>query len=352
MAEGYPGLSTMDLSQVPSQKPPPGVNPNFVNPPTRAPITKAIVTVTLVLMIVFVLLRLYADIGINRKLEKAGSINFAQCLAYIVGNAIVCVPAPGHSWQLAAARHSCLVTANLLGVILAAISVFNDFFIIVIPIPLIWALQMSTKKKAGISAIFFTGLLVCISSILNLVFRLRQYRNRYHDNTWNGAISYMLTLVFLFLDSVSSRLLYYTVNPFKVYDMKADMLRVRAVEINVAIMCSCMPCYAAFVRRHKPFLRSLRSRLRAHQGYWGFSSFRKLRDSKRSTDRDSDVEKIDLRQLKAETPVYDGGNSPLTLGSAVRDGRFLKTADRSQAVKSEPLQSDHSDDGSLGETLR
>lgn len=87
------------------------------------------------------------------------AINFLQCLTCIIGYSIVCVPLPGQSWETADATPKCMETGDLIGVILASISIFNDFFILIIPIPTIWALQMTTRKKIGISVIFFTGLL-------------------------------------------------------------------------------------------------------------------------------------------------------------------------------------------------
>lgn len=120
------------------------------------------------------------------------AINFVQCLISIIGYAITCVPKPGVSWEIAGATHKCMVTGALIGVVTAAISIFNDFFIIAIPIPAVWALQLATKRKVGITAIFLTGLLVCVTSILNLVYRVQMWRDAYHDNTWNSAISYML----------------------------------------------------------------------------------------------------------------------------------------------------------------
>lgn len=87
------------------------------------------------------------------------AINFAQCLMCIIAYSIVCVPAPGQSWELADATSKCEVTGDLIGVVMAVISIFNDFFIIAIPIPAVWSLQLKTKKKIGVSAIFLTGLL-------------------------------------------------------------------------------------------------------------------------------------------------------------------------------------------------
>ncbi len=87
------------------------------------------------------------------------AVNFVQCLAYIIGFAVICAPAPGKSWLLASASYDCRVTGGFLSVILAAVSIFNDFFIIAIPIPAVWSLQLATRKKIGVCAIFFVGLL-------------------------------------------------------------------------------------------------------------------------------------------------------------------------------------------------
>ena len=87
------------------------------------------------------------------------AINLIQCLINVIGYAIVCVPAPGQSWEIADAGPKCEVTGDLLGVVTAAISIFNDFFIIAIPIPAVMSLQLPTKKKVGVIAIFLAGLL-------------------------------------------------------------------------------------------------------------------------------------------------------------------------------------------------
>lgn len=112
------------------------------------------------LSVLVLYLRLF---GINKRTKIltyiAVTINLSVCLINIVGTSILCVPAPGQKWLIASGRHSCRVTADLLGVYVSAISVFTDFFIIFIPLPVIWTLQMSTKKKVGISATFLTGLL-------------------------------------------------------------------------------------------------------------------------------------------------------------------------------------------------
>lgn len=51
------------------------------------------------------------------------------------------------------------MTATLYGVIISAVSVFSDLYVIVIPLPVIWQLHMARRKKIGVSVIFITGLL-------------------------------------------------------------------------------------------------------------------------------------------------------------------------------------------------
>ena len=87
------------------------------------------------------------------------TINTLHCLGTVIGYGILCVPKPGVSWELADATYNCMVNADLLAVILGAISIFSDVFILCIPIPVVWNLHLPTKKKVGVSAIFTTGLL-------------------------------------------------------------------------------------------------------------------------------------------------------------------------------------------------
>ncbi|KAL9608797.1 MAG: hypothetical protein Q9167_006384 [Letrouitia subvulpina] len=53
------------------------------------------------------------------------------------------------------------------------INVISDFCILFIPIRQVWQLQMSQKRKIGVSAIFAIGLLACVSSILRLAYSIK-----------------------------------------------------------------------------------------------------------------------------------------------------------------------------------
>ena len=102
-----------------------------------------------------------------------------------------------------------------------------------------------------------------------------------------------------------------------------------AVEVNVAIICGCLPSLAAYISRHRQFFSSLRSHIRL-----GSVSFRKhsYKSSKQSPSKEL---------IGAESPASteeDTRYDPITLGSAVYyDGRFLKTVDGTQFVRSQDL---------------
>ena len=80
-----------------------------------------------------------------------------HCLASIIGNAILCIPKPGVSWEIEDGMYNCRVVSKLYSVIMSAVSVFSDIFVICIPIPVVWQLQLPIRKKIGTSLIFITG---------------------------------------------------------------------------------------------------------------------------------------------------------------------------------------------------
>ena len=51
------------------------------------------------------------------------------------------------------------------------IAVLIDWYILLLPIPVVVALRLSTSKKLGVLAIFMTGSLACIASMVSLYYR-------------------------------------------------------------------------------------------------------------------------------------------------------------------------------------
>ncbi|MCJ1454230.1 hypothetical protein MMC28_004582 [Mycoblastus sanguinarius] len=112
-----------------------------------------------------------------------------------------------------------------------AINLLTDIYLLCLPIAAVSKLQLPTRKRIGIIAIFLTGNLACIMSTLGLIYRI-QFHNG-GDETWD------MTPVFI----------------------------VATIENDVGIMCACMPFFPALltkssmIQRFLLSIRSLRSRL-------------------------------------------------------------------------------------------
>ena len=82
----------------------------------------------------------------------------ASMIAYLV----VCAPTDGQSqfaYISALASPRCTQTRRPLAVIQGAVNVISDLYLIILPLPAVWSLQISFRRKISISAIFLTGMM-------------------------------------------------------------------------------------------------------------------------------------------------------------------------------------------------
>ena len=73
-----------------------------------------------------------------------------------------CGPTHGHNFIQAFADYNCVVQARTLADVQASFNIASDIYLLCIPIPVVSRLQLSKKKKVGVSAIFMTGSLSVI----------------------------------------------------------------------------------------------------------------------------------------------------------------------------------------------
>lgn len=89
-----------------------------------------------------------------------GLFSIASMVAFIV----MCGPKNGQSqfsYISALASPMCTRSRSLV-IILGVVNVISDLYLILIPLPAVWSLQLSFRKKIGLSAMFFTGsMFVC-----------------------------------------------------------------------------------------------------------------------------------------------------------------------------------------------
>ena len=84
-------------------------------------------------------------------------ITFVFYTAITVAEGVLCIPRSGESWAKATSTrcHQDVYVGFYLGLF----NVVSNFYILILPIPVIWQLQMPTRKKIGVCAIFMTGIL-------------------------------------------------------------------------------------------------------------------------------------------------------------------------------------------------
>ncbi|KAI1121345.1 hypothetical protein F5Y10DRAFT_282568 [Nemania abortiva] len=85
------------------------------------------------------------------------------------------------------------------------VGALTDLYILYIPMRLLAGLNLSLRRKISLYAVFLTGLLACVVSIINATFRFIVFNNG--DTLWNEVPIYALC----------------------------------AAELNFGIMCACMP---------------------------------------------------------------------------------------------------------------
>ncbi len=85
---------------------------------------------------------------------------FSFCLYLATVFVIVhyCAPAAGKPWNLTDSAIKC-DKAIVYGVVQGSITVVLDLYIFILPIPVVWGLQMSSRKRIAVLAVFFTGIL-------------------------------------------------------------------------------------------------------------------------------------------------------------------------------------------------
>ncbi|KAF2681996.1 hypothetical protein K458DRAFT_371306 [Lentithecium fluviatile CBS 122367] len=116
-----------------------------------------------------------------------------------------CQPFDANWDKLSHPDYKCINTSKFY-VVQGAIGAVLDILILLLPLPIIWKLQLKTSKKVGLTIVFTVGILICAISMTRLVYNTRQ--------------GWMLT-------------------HFTEYAGTATLLG--ALEANLSIVCACLP---------------------------------------------------------------------------------------------------------------
>lgn len=94
---------------------------------------------------------------------------FVLCysITTIFTNIFQCTPVDSN-WDASIVAHC--VDLNTALVVLSSINVLTDFIILVLPMPLIWRLKTSIRRKMQLTSIFLLGIFVSIVSMVRVVY--------------------------------------------------------------------------------------------------------------------------------------------------------------------------------------
>ncbi|KAL8816421.1 MAG: hypothetical protein Q9223_004561 [Gallowayella weberi] len=190
--------------------------------------------------------------------------------ATFVAFCVLAIPRPGQS-LIGVLLSKDFASLIPISVVQGAANVASDFYIFLLPIPGVLQLQMPTKKKIGVCAIFATGSLACLASIMGLYYRTKLKRDS--DVTWSLV----------------------------------DVLIWVVVELHAGVMCGCMPAFAGFFNYYLPLLRSFGSFLSSR-----VKGFSLLKLSSRHSSSENSSKRLATKDIK------------MTLGSRVNgQGHFI-----------------------------
>ena len=85
---------------------------------------------------------------------------FAFCLYWvnIPITAYYCGPSAGKPWSIQEIGRKCM-KSEILGLVQGPLNVLLDLFIFILPIPVVMGLQMSSRRRIAVLAVFLTGIL-------------------------------------------------------------------------------------------------------------------------------------------------------------------------------------------------
>lgn len=72
---------------------------------------------------------------------------------------VFCYPRRGQSFLMSFTAPRCAKDAATLGIAQGVGVIIGDFYLLLMPMPVVWKLQLSLRKKIGVTVIFMTGFL-------------------------------------------------------------------------------------------------------------------------------------------------------------------------------------------------
>lgn len=180
-------------------------------------------------------------------------------IACTIAQIVILVPRPGKTW-FSTTTDKVQDAATTVVAAQGVISVLTDFYVLCIPMSLAVGLHLPIARKVGVCAIFLTGLMASICSLVGTVIRFR-LRNT-QDMFWDSIPAYTLTVI----------------------------------ELSAGVICACMPVLPVLIKHvsNKETYRRSISMLRYFRGSSKNSSEGEKGSFKSGSEKNEDKPKVHL----------------------------------------------------------
>ncbi|KAK3385912.1 hypothetical protein B0H63DRAFT_473829 [Podospora didyma] len=112
-------------------------------------------------------------------------LTFASYLSYEIVVIIYCIPRAGEEWGPVSLARCTTSAPSTIAV--GVCSVVADLIIFVLPFPIIAGLSLNSQRKKGLAVVFLVGLLVVITSVVGLAYRIIVSYESTNDPLWHGG---------------------------------------------------------------------------------------------------------------------------------------------------------------------
>ncbi|KAI5922158.1 hypothetical protein F4810DRAFT_298088 [Camillea tinctor] len=124
------------------------------------------------------------------------AVTFVLYALSIVLSSYFAAPHVGETWdELMAQVVGTIIFPLYWAVAQGSVGTLLDMYIFILPLPIIYRLKLSKKRKMQLMAIFFIGLLGVVASLVSLVYRVKSIQGPSPDTTYNTGVLMICNLV-------------------------------------------------------------------------------------------------------------------------------------------------------------
>ncbi|KAI0161960.1 hypothetical protein GGR57DRAFT_307648 [Xylariaceae sp. FL1272] len=120
------------------------------------------------------------------------------CLTSIIVTTLIIVPHNGQPWNGAPTPRSAIEQISIYwGISWSSAVTLIDTYIVILPIPSLWRLRMSTRRRIQITAVFLVGVIAVVASTTSLVFNIYSISSQLQRNDytyWSAVISFLILI--------------------------------------------------------------------------------------------------------------------------------------------------------------